>query len=121
MGERGTDLLETADRQISELIGLFTAQGKAALSLPCPGREPLGDGTVAALALHTADSYHGSPDSFKTPTRCPARTLRRCRAVTGSHGLSSPAAMRLPATAIAVTTRALTTTNTWRRTSTLIT
>jgi hypothetical protein len=27
------------------------------LSLPCPGREKLGDGTVAALALHTADSY----------------------------------------------------------------
>jgi len=27
------------------------------LSLRCPGREKLGDGTVAALALHTADSY----------------------------------------------------------------
>jgi hypothetical protein len=27
------------------------------LSLLCRGREKLGDGTVAALALHTADSY----------------------------------------------------------------
>ena len=28
------------------------------MRLPCPGREKLGDGTVAACALHTADSYH---------------------------------------------------------------
>ena len=57
MSERGTQLLETADGQISELIGLFSLRGEAALSLSCPGREKLGDGTVAALALHTADSY----------------------------------------------------------------
>jgi hypothetical protein len=57
MSERGIQLRETADRQISELIGLLSARGEAALSLPCPGREKLGDGTVAALALHTADSY----------------------------------------------------------------
>jgi hypothetical protein len=57
MSERGIQLRETADRQIFELIGLFSARGEAAFSLPCPGREKLGDGTVAALALHTADSY----------------------------------------------------------------
>jgi hypothetical protein len=57
MSERGIQLLDTADGQISELIGLLSAQGEAALSLPCPGREKLGDGTVAALASHTAGNY----------------------------------------------------------------
>ena len=57
MSERGTQLLDTADGQISELIGLFSARGEASLSLRFPGREKLGDGTVAALASHTADSY----------------------------------------------------------------
>jgi hypothetical protein len=58
MNERGTQLLETANGQISELIGLISTRGEAALRLPCPGREKLGDGTVAACALHTADNYH---------------------------------------------------------------
>jgi hypothetical protein len=57
MSERGNQLLDTADDQISALIDLFSARGEAALSLPCPGREKLGDGTVAALALLTADRY----------------------------------------------------------------
>jgi hypothetical protein len=57
MSERGSQLLETADGQVSELIGLLSRRGEAALSLLCPGREKLGDGTVAALALHTADNY----------------------------------------------------------------
>jgi hypothetical protein len=57
MSERGTQLLDTADGQISELIDLLSARGEAFLSLRCPGRENLGDGTVAALASHTADSY----------------------------------------------------------------
>ena len=56
MSERGIKLLETADGQISDLIDLFSMSGDAALSLPCPGREKLGDGTVAACAWHTADS-----------------------------------------------------------------
>jgi len=58
MGERGAQLLDTTDRQISELIGLLSTAGDAALKLPCPGREKLGDGTVGATALHTADRYH---------------------------------------------------------------
>jgi hypothetical protein len=57
MSERGIELLETAERQILELIDLLSARGEGALSLPCPGREKLGDGTVAALASHTADNY----------------------------------------------------------------
>jgi hypothetical protein len=56
LNERGNQLLETANRQISELIGLISTRGEAALRLPCPGRKKLGDGTVAACALHTADN-----------------------------------------------------------------
>jgi hypothetical protein len=58
MNERGTQLQETANSQISELIDLISARGDGALRLPCPGREKLGDGTVAACAMHTADNYH---------------------------------------------------------------
>jgi hypothetical protein len=58
MNERGTQLQETADGQISELIALISTRGEAALRLPCPGREKLGDGTIAACAMHTADNYH---------------------------------------------------------------
>ncbi len=57
MSERGIQLLRQADSQMGELIGLVTARGQASLSRPCPGREKLGDGTVAACALHTADNY----------------------------------------------------------------
>jgi len=57
MSEPATRPLDTADEQIAELIHLFSAQDEAALSLPCPGREKLGDGTIGALALHTADNY----------------------------------------------------------------
>jgi hypothetical protein len=58
MNERGTRLQETANGQINELIALISKPGEAALRLPCPGREKLGDGTVAAGAMHTADNYH---------------------------------------------------------------
>jgi hypothetical protein len=57
MGKRGTQLHERADGQISELIGLVSGSSEDTLKLPCRGREKLGDGTVAALALHTADNY----------------------------------------------------------------
>jgi hypothetical protein len=57
VSERGIQLRDRAERQISELIRLVSARDQAALSLPCPGREKLGDGTVAALAMHTADNY----------------------------------------------------------------
>jgi hypothetical protein len=57
MSERGDQLLETADRQIGELIGLVSQGSEAGLSRPCTSRDKLGDGTVGALASHTADSY----------------------------------------------------------------
>jgi hypothetical protein len=57
MSDRAAQLLATADGQISELIGLLTEGGEEALRLPCPGREKMGDGTVGACALHTADRY----------------------------------------------------------------
>jgi len=58
MSERGSRLRETVDGQISELIAIVASLEEAALRLPCPGREKLGDGTVAACASHTAETYH---------------------------------------------------------------
>jgi hypothetical protein len=58
MNERATKLLSTADGQISELTALISAGGEVALSRPCPSREKLGDGTVAAVASHAAGNYH---------------------------------------------------------------
>ncbi len=57
MTERGQELHATADGQIAELTDLISTLDEAALRLPCPGREKLGDGTVAAAARHTADNY----------------------------------------------------------------
>jgi hypothetical protein len=57
MTERGKQLHATADQQITELIDLISTLDEAALRLPCPGREKLGDGTVGASARHTADNY----------------------------------------------------------------
>jgi len=57
MTERGKQLHATADGQIAELIGLMSTVDEASLPLPVPGREKLGDGTVAACAWHTADNY----------------------------------------------------------------
>ena len=44
MSERGTQLLQVADGQLVELIGLISTHDEAALSLPCPGREKFCDG-----------------------------------------------------------------------------
>src|SRR5437660_9184106 len=49
--------MEEADGQVSALIALFSGRTEATLRLPCPGRGALGDGSIAACALHTADSY----------------------------------------------------------------
>ncbi len=57
MPSKGVELHNAADEQISELTRLLSTRSDAALRLPCPGREELGDGTVGAVALHTADSY----------------------------------------------------------------
>lgn len=58
MSERATQLFQTADKQIEDLIALLGAADDAVLHAPCPGREKLGDGTVGAVAMHTADNYH---------------------------------------------------------------
>jgi hypothetical protein len=57
LSERPAQLHATAERQIGELIDVLSAIDDAALREPCPGREKLGDGTVAAIAAHTAQSY----------------------------------------------------------------
>jgi hypothetical protein len=55
--ERASRLLGESERQISELSVLLSTAEEAVLRGPCPGREKLGDGTVTAVALHTADTY----------------------------------------------------------------
>lgn len=79
MSERSTQLFDTADWQISELISLFSERGEASLSLRCPGREKLGDGTVAALALHTADTYLRIAGFLQATSRMPAAQRRSHR------------------------------------------
>jgi len=72
MSEHAAQLLETAEAQIDELIVLFSRHGEAALSLPCPGREKLGDGTVGALALHTAGNYLRIAGFLQATSQMPA-------------------------------------------------
>ena len=69
MTERATRLYATADGQIAELIGLISAVNDATLRLPCPGREKLGDGTIAASARHSADNYQRIAEFVKTSDR----------------------------------------------------
>ena len=57
MTERTSQLPATADEQIGELLNLVSTIDEATARRPCPGREKLGDGTVAANARHTADNY----------------------------------------------------------------
>jgi hypothetical protein len=57
MTERAEQLHATADEQIVELIALVATLDDTTMHLPCPGREKLGDGTIAAATQHTADNY----------------------------------------------------------------
>jgi hypothetical protein len=57
MTDRAEQLHAIADEQIAEVIALLSTVDEATLRLPCPGREKLGDGTIAASAQHTADNY----------------------------------------------------------------
>ena len=57
MSPRAVRLHETADRQIAELAELLSTADVAGLTRPCPGRGKLGDGTVGAVAAHTAENY----------------------------------------------------------------
>ena len=62
MTERGKKLRATVDQQITALADLIRTLDEPALRLPCPGREKLGDGTVAASARHAADNYQRIAD-----------------------------------------------------------
>jgi hypothetical protein len=91
MSERGTQLLRMADGQLSELIDLLSTRDEAALSLPCPGREKLGDGTVGALATHTADNYVRiagfiKADATAPPSNSTHRSFRSIASRFGRHG-----------------------------------
>lgn len=57
MSERAEQLQTSAAIQIRELIDLVSTADDATLHRPCPGREKLGDGTIGAIAAHTADNY----------------------------------------------------------------
>jgi hypothetical protein len=91
MSERATQLHQLADRQLSELIDLLSTRDEAALSLPCPGREKLGDGTVGAVAMHTADNYVRVAGFIAGNATAPSgnRTHRSFRSIAsrlGGHG-----------------------------------
>lgn len=58
MSVRAQQLYETAERQIAALAVCLSQAGAPRLSEPCPDREKLGDGTIGAVAAHTADNYH---------------------------------------------------------------
>lgn len=77
MSERAAGLFQTADEQISDLIALLGAADQAALNAPCAGREKLGDGTVAAIAMHTADNYHRIADYLDADTQPSSRKPER--------------------------------------------
>ena len=86
MSERATQLFQTADAQIGDLIALLGAADAAALHAPCPGREKLGDGTVAAVAMHTADNYHRIAEYLGADPQPRSRTAKRRHRIPASLG-----------------------------------
>ncbi len=92
MSERATRLHQLADGQLSELTDLLSVRAEAALRLACPGREKLGDGTVAACASHTADNYVRIAAFLRARTTSLPRTAIDSAALTASRRSSEPAA-----------------------------
>jgi hypothetical protein len=84
MTDRGARLLETTTRQITELSDLLSTSGDGILALPCPGRVRLGDGTVGAIASHTADSYR------RTASFLQATVEGRSSSETAPHDMNHP-------------------------------
>jgi hypothetical protein len=80
MAERAERLHATADGQIAELIELIATMDEAMLRLPCPGREKLGDGTVAASVRHTADNYERIAGFVQSSDRMSGLLIRRAHA-----------------------------------------
>jgi len=85
VSERGKRLHAAVDGQIAELIGVMSTMDEAGLRLPCPGREKLGDGTVAASAQHTADNYQRIAAFVQTSER-----------MTGAHLPAQSGGHRVP-------------------------
>lgn len=85
MTQRGQELHATADEQLADLIALTSTIDEAALRLPCPGREKLGDGTVAASLRHTADNYQRIAGFVQTSDR-----------MSGTHQPTHHGAHRVP-------------------------
>ena len=82
MTDRGVQLRATADGQISELIALISTLNAETLRVPCPGREKLGDGTIAASVRHTADNYQRIAAFVQTSDRM---SNKDALAGTGAH------------------------------------
>jgi hypothetical protein len=72
MSKRARQLQTTAAEQIDELVALFSKVDEATLRRPCPGREKLGDGTLAAALQHTAHNYSRIADFVQTIDRMPS-------------------------------------------------
>ena len=90
MSERATRLFQTADEQISELIALLGAADQAALCEQCAGREKLGDGTVAAVAMHAADNYHRIAEFLAAETQPGSRRPHRRHRIPASFRAHGP-------------------------------
>jgi hypothetical protein len=73
---RADNLHATADQQIGAAIEILSAADDDALRRPCPGREKLGDGTVGAIAAHTAENYQRIGMFLATSRRAVARHAR---------------------------------------------
>ena len=85
MSERANQLRERADQQIGTLIEYVSTLDEVNARRPCPGREKLGDGTVAAAAMHTADNYQRIAEFVSAAARNSA-----------AHGSPEPGRHRLP-------------------------
>jgi hypothetical protein len=83
MTERGSQQHAIADRQTGELLDLVSTLDEATSRLPCPGREKLGDGTVAANAR-----AHGR--QLRTDRGIRWRDRPRVRAAARAQRRSSP-------------------------------
>jgi hypothetical protein len=79
MSERANQLHATVDDQLAVLIGLLATLDETTLRLPCPGREKLGDGTIAASTQHTADNYQRIAKFIKTSDKTRGRTADEYR------------------------------------------
>jgi hypothetical protein len=82
---RAVTLHAVAAAQIAELTALLSTQDDATLTLPCPGRGKLGDGTVGAVALHTADNYRRIAEFVQATTSGDAMHSAGDHAQHGNH------------------------------------